>query len=400
MNRSMHTLAVHGGRTDLQRLGVHAPPIDLSTTYPVPDLDSGTADLDAAVAGRIPAGSPVYARLHNPTVGRFEAALAALEGAETSVAFASGMAAITAGLLARLQHGRHIVAVRPVYGTTEHLLNSHLLPLEVSWVTADRIASAMRPDTSLIIIETPGNPTLDIVDIEETVRQAKGVPVLVDSTFASPVLQQPLRHGAAFALHSATKFLGGHGDVVGGVIATSEMLARPLRQVRVATGALMHPLAAYLLHRGLATLPVRIERAQQTAGTLARRLAGCQSVSRVLYPDLGPDGNPKPLHRQMRGPGAVLAFEVRGGHQAARAVMGSLELITPAVSLGSTDTLIQHPAGLTHRVLDRESLSASGISGGLLRLSVGLEDVDDLWRDLSRALVGSHARRERSSVCA
>ena len=400
MTMSTYTRAVHGGRADLQALGVHAPPIDLSTTYPVPDLDSGTADLDAAVAGLIPNGSPVYARLHNPTVGRFEAALADLEGAEASVAFASGMAAITACLLARLQHGSHVIAVRPVYGTTEHLLNSRLLPVDVSWVAADGIASALRPDTSLIIIETPGNPTLDVVDIEETVRQAQGVPVMVDSTFASPVLQQPLRHGAAFVLHSATKFLGGHGDVVGGVVATSEILARPLRQVRVATGALMHPLAAYLLHRGLATLPVRIDRAQKTATILAKRLVRSPWVSGVRYPGLEPDGRPKPLHRQMTGPGSILAFEVRGGQEAARAVMGNLELITPAVSLGSTDSLIQHPAGLTHRVLEQESLAGSGIVEGLLRLSAGLEDADDLWRDLDRALTRSHVAREIIATCA
>jgi methionine-gamma-lyase len=398
MSTSIHTRAVHGGRSDLTEIGVHAPPIDLSTTYPIPDLDQGTADLDAAVAGLVPHGSPVYARLHNPTVGRFEAALADLEAAEAAVAFASGMAAITACLLARLQHGSHVIAVRPVYGTTEHLLNSRLLPVEVSWVAADGVAGALRPDTSMIIIETPGNPTLDVVDIARVVRDAGGVPVLVDSTFASPVLQQPLRQGAAYVLHSATKFLGGHGDVVGGVVATSEILARPLRQVRIATGALMHPLAAYLLHRGLATLPVRIERAQASASALAQRLARHPAVARVLYPGIGSDGARRAPHPQMAGPGAVLAFELRGGHKAARAVMGALELIIPAVSLGSTDTLIQHPAGLTHRVVDAESLDQSGISEGLLRLSVGLEGLQDLWSDLDRALTVIDARTGKIAV--
>ncbi len=386
MARQLHTRAVHAGRDDLRTLGVHALPIDLSTTYPVENLEQATADLDAAVSGMIPRGSPVYARLHNPTVGRFEAAVADLEGAETAVAFASGMAAFTACLMSRLPRGRHVVAVRPVYGTTDHLLESGLLPVDVTWATPATVGSSVREDTCLVLIETPGNPTLQVVDIASVVAQAGAVPVLVDSTFASPALQQPLRHGAAFALHSGTKFLGGHGDVVAGVVATSEVLARPLRQVRVATGGLLHPLAAYLLHRGLATLPLRVERAQHSAGVLARRLQGHPAVSRVLYPGLDRTGRPCRPHPQMAGPGAVLAFELKGGYEAARGVMESVKLIVPAVSLGSTDTLIQHPAGLTHRVVDPVALAVSGVSPGLLRLSVGLEDPADLWADLGQAV--------------
>lgn len=382
----LSTRAVHAGRSDLGGLGVHALPIDLSTTYPVRDLERGTEDLDAAVAGLIPSGSPVYARLHNPTVGRFETALAELEGAEAAVAFASGMAAMTACLMSRLTHGRHVVAVRPVYGTTDHLLESGLLPLEVSWATPATVGACLREDTCLVIIETPGNPTLKVIDIAAVVRQARAVPVLVDSTFASPVLQQPIRRGAAFSLHSGTKFLGGHGDVVAGVVATSEAMARPLRQVRVATGGLLHPLAAYLLQRGLATLPLRVQRAQQSATELARLLFRHPAVSRVLYPGLDSTGRPHPPHPQMSGPGAVLAFEMKQGYAAAKQVMGAVSLITPAVSLGSVDTLIQHPAGLTHRVVDPLALAEAGVSPGLLRLSVGLEDPRDLWRDLHQAL--------------
>jgi methionine-gamma-lyase len=209
------------------------------------------------------------------------------------------------------------------------------------------------------------------------------VPVLVDNTFATPVLQNPTRHGAAFSLHSATKFLGGHGDVIGGVVATSSEMASRLRQVRILTGALLHPFAAYLLHRSLPTLEIRVHEATRRAGILAERLRAHPAVTRVLYPEA--DG------RQLRGAGAVLAFEVAGGYEAAARLMASLTVVTPAVSLGSTDTLIQHPAGLTHRLVDEEAKALAGIGEGLLRLSVGLEDVEDLWTDLSSALTRAHA---------
>ncbi|MEP0547461.1 MAG: PLP-dependent aspartate aminotransferase family protein [Rhodothermales bacterium] len=380
------TRAVHAGRSDLAALGVHAPPLDLSTTYPFADLDAATDSLDALVSGDREAANPVYARLYNPTVGRFEEALAALEGAEAAVAFGSGMAALTAVLLAARQDGEHVVGIRPLYGTSDHLLSSGLLGLDVTWTTADAVGEAIRPDTSLVVIETPANPTLRLVDIEAVVTQAGGVPVLVDSTFATPVLQRPLDHGAALVLHSATKFLGGHGDVIAGVVATSEAWARRLRQVRVVTGALLHPLAAYLLHRGLPTLPLRVERAQATAQTLAERLAAHDAVTAVHYPGLDGGDPLRLIGRQMSGPGAILAFEVAGGHDAATALLRAVRLMTPAVSLGSTDTLIQHPAGLTHRVVDADARAASGITDGLLRISVGLEDADDLWADLARGL--------------
>jgi methionine-gamma-lyase len=212
------------------------------------------------------------------------------------------------------------------------------------------------------------------------------VPVLVDNTFATPVLQNPAAHGAALVLHSATKYLGGHGDVVGGVVCCSEEWARRLRRVRALTGGIMHPLAAYLVHRGLPTLPFRVLAAQERAQVLAERLAGHPTVTRVLYPGL-PGADPaEVLGRQQRGPGAMLAFEVAGGIEAAARVLEAVRLVTPAVSLGSTDTLIEHPAGLTHRLVDEQVREAAGITPGLLRLSVGLEDADDLWTDLAAAL--------------
>ena len=386
MGHSFRTNAVHAGRDDLGELGVHALPLDLSTTNPLTSLAEANRSLDTMAHGGRPQGSSVYARLHNPTVDRFEEALARLEGADEAVAFSSGMAAMTACLLAAREHGDHVVAIRPLYGGTDHLLASGLLGMEVSWSSPEGVADAIRSDTALVILETPGNPTLDLIDIEMVVKQARGIPVLVDSTFATPVLQRPLEHGAWIVLHSATKFLGGHGDVIAGVVATDEKWAAALRRVRVVTGGILHPLAAYLLHRGLQTLPVRVEAAQRSASEIVHRLQNHPAIERVLFPGL-PAADPLGLvGRQMDGPGAIVAFEVKGGRGAAETVLEQVRLMTPAVSLGSTDTLIQHPAALTHHVVDPQARECCGISHGLLRISVGLEDVDDLWADLDRAL--------------
>ena len=378
------TRAVHAGRDDLAALGVHAPPIDLSSTYPIHDLRTAEEAFAAFARGDVVEREPIYARLHNPTVARFERALAELEETEAAVAFSSGMAALTACLLAAREVGSHVVAFRPLYGGSDHLLVSELTGHEVTWVArAVELHAALRPDTALVVLETPQNPTLGTISIEDVVALAGNVPVLVDNTFATPVLQNPARHGATLVLHSATKYLGGHGDVVAGAIATNEEWAHRLRRVRVATGGILHPLAAYLLLRGLPTLPLRVERAEATAMELARRLHAHRDVAHVHFPMA--DGH------QLRGPGSVLSFEVVGGHDAAAALLHELELITPAVSLGAVDTLIEHPGGLTHSLLDPQAKEAAGISPGLLRLAVGLEDADDLWADLSHALAATHA---------
>lgn len=384
---SFETLAIHAGREDLATLGVHALPLDLSTTNPLPDPEAGGEALGRMAMGGTPdGGSAVYARLHNPTVARFESALATLESAETAVAFGSGMAALTALLMAARQQGGHMVAVRPMYGSSDHLIASGLLGLEVSWCAADAIADHVRPDTSLVYVETPANPTVQLLDVEAVVKQAKGVPVAVDSTFATPVLLRPIELGATFALHSATKFLGGHGDVIAGVIATNDEWAARLRHLRVITGALLHPLGGYLLHRGLQTLPLRVRAAQEGAQVIARRLAEHGRVEKVYYPGLPGCDPAGVLGRQQKGPGSLLSFEVKGGYQEACSLLRKVKLATSAVSLGSVDTLIQHPASMTHRVVDAEAKKLAGISDSLVRLSVGLEDPEDIWADLAQAL--------------
>ncbi|MDG4864804.1 PLP-dependent transferase, partial [Streptomyces sp. T-3] len=272
-------------------------------------------------------------------------------------------------LLLRASAGlRHVVAVRPLYGCSDHLLTGGLIGTEVTWVDPAGIADAIRPDTGLVVVESPANPTLAELDLRAVAHSCGSVPLLADNTFATPVLQRPVESGARLVLHSATKYLGGHGDVLGGVVACDEELARGLRQIRFATGGVLHPLAGYLLLRGLSTLPVRMRAASATAAELADRLAMDPRVSRVHYPKLG---------------GAMVAFEVAGDpHE----VIAGVRLITPAVSLGSVDTLIQHPASISHRIVDAGDRRSSGVSDRLLRMSVGLEDVEDLWGDLDRAL--------------
>jgi methionine-gamma-lyase len=386
-NHRLRTRAVHAGRGDFADLGVHAPPIDLSSTYPVRDLERAGESLQEMAEGGPPlSGEPIYSRLHNPTVDRYEKALAELEGAEAAVAFASGMAAISACLLAASQDGPEIIAIRPLYGGTDHMLAEGIFGLQVKWVTADAVAGAITDRTSLVILETPANPNLDLVDIADVVRQAGRVPVMVDNTFATPILQNPIEFGARIVVHSGTKLLGGHGDVVAGIAAADEQWCRRLRKVRVATGGILHPLAAYLLHRGLPTLPMRVEAQQETAIELAGRLDACELVENVKHPSL-PGADPKGLvGRQMSGPGSLLAFDVRAGFATAARVMAALKCMHPAVSLGSVDTLIQHPAALTHRVVDPQARAECGVGAGTLRISVGLEHVDDLWEDIEQAL--------------
>ncbi|HEU4806793.1 MAG TPA: PLP-dependent aspartate aminotransferase family protein [Homoserinimonas sp.] len=381
----LETRAVHAGMGGLNEAGVHVPSIDLSTTNPLPNVELGGDSYEQLATGGplLDGQSAVYQRLWQPGVARFEESLAALEGAETAVAYSTGMAAPSACLLAAASAGKpHVVALRPLYGGTDHVLDAGLLGTTVTWAEAGSVASAIREDTGLVIIESPANPTLELVDIAAIVREAGTVPVLVDNTFATPVLQRPIEHGATLVLHSATKYLGGHGDVMGGVIATTEEWATRLRHIRALTGGLLHPFAAYLLHRGLRTLPIRVRAAQQTAGELAIRLQGHAALSRVMYPSL-PGGDPNGLiGTQADGAGSIVSVELGGGYNAAARFIESLTLITHAVSLGGVDSLAQHPASLTHRPVAAEAKPG----GGIVRISIGLEHVDDLWADLAQAL--------------
>ena len=271
--------------------------------------------------------------------------------------------------------------MRPLYGGTDHLLDSGLLGVETTFCTEAEVGDAVRADTAMVVIESPGNPSLELIDIAGVARQAGSVPVVVDNTFATPLLQNPVALGAAMSLHSGTKYLGGHGDVIGGVIACSEEQAEALRRVRAITGALLHPLGAYLLHRGLATLPIRMRAQQATAARVAEWLAGHPAVERVHFPGL--DGDPRGLlGTQMRGTGAMVSITMRGGYEAAMALTSGVRMFTHAVSLGGVESLLQHPAALTHRPVAGEAKP----DRALVRLSIGLEGYDDLVADLELGL--------------
>ncbi|MCW4458294.1 PLP-dependent aspartate aminotransferase family protein [Microbacterium sp. MPKO10] len=385
MNRDVRfdTRAVHGGMESVRESGSHVPVIDLSTTNPLPDVRTGGDSYENLAGGgsRGADDSPVYQRLWNDGVARFEHSLAGLEGTDSAAAFSTGMAALTATLTAITAAGdADIVAIRPLYGGTDHVLDSGLLGTRVTWATPETVGRHISPTTALVVCETPANPTLDVVDIGSVVRQAGSVPVLVDNTFATPVLQRPREQGATLVLHSATKFLGGHGDVMGGIIAGPEPWIRRIRHVRALTGALLHPSAAYQLHRGLRTLPIRVRAQQENARRLVDVLRQHPAVATLHYPGLASDGDV--VARQMSGSGSVFALDLAGGFSAACRFVDAVSIACHAVSLGGVDTLVQHPASLTHRPVAATARPGDGI----VRVSVGLEDVRDLEQDLTRAL--------------
>lgn len=390
----LNTTAVHAGRADLTDLGVHALPLDFSTTNPLPSVIGGGDAYENLATGGRPTrshGTHVYRRLWNPTVGRFEDAVASFEpvtaegNATQAVAFATGMAAITAVVLSRVKIGKpHVVGIRPLYGGTDHLLEHGLLGTHVTFTDVHGLSAAITEHTGLIVLESPGNPTLQLIDIREVARAAGDVPVMVDNTFASSVLQHPLELGATYSMHSATKYIGGHGDAMGGVVITSAELAAELRSVRAITGGLLDPMSAYLLHRGLPTMPIRVQHQQQHAHALATWLDTQDAVAHVYYPGL-PACDPHGLvgeGRQMRGGGAMVSIEMAGGFDAAQGLCARLELVLHAVSLGGVDTLIQHPAALTHRPVTTDAKPGQGV----LRISVGLEDPEDIIGDFAHAL--------------
>lgn len=370
----------------------HVMPLDLSTTYRTPDLDVAVQSLESLAQGAPAAANPVYARLSNPNVQDFEDRMTALEGGAGSIAFASGMAAITALLLEAHTRGAHVVAVPPLYGGTHHLLNSGLLGLRVTWAAADTVGDAIEPDTSLILVETPANPTLTVTDIAQLARSGKGVPIAVDSTFATPILQRPLSHGAAFVLHSATKFIGGHGDAMGGVITTaSAPAAARLRQVRIATGAVLHPLAAHTFSRGLQTLGMRVRAQEENARKLVKRFRAHPEVLSVGYPG-STEIDRAVVERQMTGSGTMISLRLLGGPARADVFIEHLELAVAAVSLGSVDTLVQRPAALTHQIVGEQERERGEIADDLIRISVGAEHIEDLWNDFRGALLETSDR--------
>lgn len=365
-----------------------APGIDPSTTYAFEDA----AAFAQASAARIGEGY-VYARWANPTVDAFEAAVADLEGAEAAEAFASGMAAVAAVMLAACPGGGRVVATRQLYGNTYSLLTGRLrgLGVEADFFDGDDLEGieAALPGAALLYCETIGNPRLQVADLEAlgSLAAGAGVPLVVDNTFASPILCRPLEHGAAMVLHSATKFIGGHHDLLGGVVCGDERALEPVRALARDLGPTMSPFNAWLGLRGLQTLPLRVQRCCDTAGRVAAALRDHPTVGAVFYPGLPDDPHHGLAQRLLGGAGGgVVGFEVDGGRERARRFQEALRLVTPAASLGGTHSLIVHAASVTHTQLDDDELTAAGISPGYCRLSVGLEDPGDLIEDLGDAL--------------
>jgi len=381
----LDTLAIHAGQHPDPVSGAVMPPIVLATTFAQesPGRHRGYE----------------YARTDNPTRRTYEACVAGLEGAGLAggahaVAFASGCAAMTA-LFQTLRPGDHIVSGDDVYGGTFRILDKVIRPtgIEVSFVDLTRdgaLEEAVRPETKLLWLETPTNPMLKVVDIADAAARAKaaGVPVVaVDNTFATPILQRPLALGADVVCHSATKYLNGHSDVVGGVLVTpDERLAADLRFLQNAVGAVPSPFDCFLVLRGLKTLPVRMDRHGRSAARLAEFLQAREEVEAVYYPGLESHPQHALAARQMASFGGMISFVVRGGLAGARALLERVQVFTLAESLGGVESLIEHPAIMTHGSIPRETREALGIADGLVRLSVGLEDPDDLERDLEAGL--------------
>ncbi|MYL69578.1 methionine gamma-lyase [Halobacillus litoralis] len=336
----------------------------------------------------------IYTRLGNPTVRTLENRIATLEGGDRGLAFASGMAAVSAVLIALTKAGDHVLCSNGLYGCTYGLLKmfeeKYAITHDFSYMeTEEDVKAKITPDTRCIFIETPINPTMKIIDLAMVARVAKehGIPVVVDNTFCTPYLQRPLDLGCDIVLHSATKYIGGHGDVIAGLVVGKKEFMDDLAMAQQKDiGGVLSPFDAWLLLRGLKTLHVRMDRHSINALDLAKRLDNHPKVKHVYYP--GMEGNEQfnIVEKQMKTGGGVLAFEIEGGKKEAQQFMDRLHLIQIAVSLGDAETLIQHPATMTHAVVPEEKRQEMGITDTLIRLSAGLESVEDIWEDLNQSL--------------
>jgi methionine-gamma-lyase len=381
-----HTRAIHAGKDHNPTLGL-TPPIYQTSTFRFPSAKEG-AELMQTHAPEL-----VYTRWGNPNAKQVEATIASLEGGEAALVFGSGMGAVSAAIFAHLAAGDHAVLGTALYSGTTEVARS-LLPrygVEVSFVEAfdlEKVRQALRKNTRLILVETPTNPTLEICDLEGIARIGKeaGVLTMADNTFASPVNQNPLAHGIDVVLHSMTKYIGGHSDLTAGVVVGKKEAVERCWTFLKLFGACLSPFEAWLLIRGLKTLALRVERQNRSAHEVARFLAGHPAIERVYYPGLPTHPRHQLAGKQMRGFGGMVSFELRGGAAAGARLVDAVRLITLAVSLGGAESLIVHPASTTHGMLSDEALKAAGLTPGLLRLSVGLEDPRDIIKDLQQAI--------------
>ena len=389
-NKKFATRAIHGGH--------HKDPVSGALTTPI--FQTSTFVFDSAEQGgrrfALQEGGYIYTRLGNPTNTQLEEKVALLEGAEACMSTSSGIGAISSALWTALKAGDHVVASKTLYGCTFALLNHGLTRygVEVTFVDAtnlDEIKAAMKENTRVVYLETPANPDLKLIDIEavsKIAHEKKDCIVMVDNTFCTPYIQRPLEWGADVVVHSATKYLNGHGDVIAGFVVGKKEFIDQVRLfgVKDMTGAVLSPFDAYLILRGMKTLQIRMDKHSKNALEVAKFLEGHKNVIKVNYPGLESFPQRELAKKQMDLPGGMIAFEVKGGLEAGKKLLNSLELCTLAVSLGDCETLIQHPASMTHSPYTAEERAEAGISDGLIRISVGLEDSEDIIDDLKQGL--------------
>ncbi|WP_078593317.1 methionine gamma-lyase [Evansella clarkii] len=388
--RELETRLIHGSFNPDKGndYGSLSTPLYQTSTFAFESAEQGEARFSGNESGYI------YSRLGNPTVNELERKIANLEGGEEGVAFGSGMAAVSAVLIGLLKAGDHLIVSEGVYGCTFGFLQmiNEKFNIEYDLIdmnNKDAILNKVKNNTKLLYIETPINPTMRLVDIKMAVDTAKehNLKVVVDNTFCSPYLQQPLQMGADVVIHSATKYIGGHGDVIAGLaVGKSEFMQELRMTTQKDIGGVLSPFDAWLLIRGLKTLAVRMDRHCDNTFSIFKKLKEHPKVKEIVYP-----GDPEfPQYnlarKQMRNYGGLISFEVLGGKKAAQKLMNELSLIKVAVSLGDAETLIQHPATMTHAVVPEKEREKMGITDSLLRLSVGLENAGDIWNDLEQAL--------------
>jgi len=382
------TECIHAGPKPDPAFGSVAPPIYQTSTFVFESPDEGANRFAGRDSGYI------YTRMGNPTVAMLEASVAALEEGTGALATASGMAAVSTAFFSLLSAGDHVVCSASVYGPSRVLLERDFSRFEVRSTMVDTsdldvLRAAITDRTRVVFVETPANPTLAITDIARAAEIAHeaGALLVVDNTFMSPILQKPFRFGADVVLHSVTKFLNGHSDVVGGVLVfRDEELMAKVRSVLHYLGGTMDPHQAWMVLRGIRTLAMRVRTAQENARAVAKLLAAHPAVDVVRYPGLPGHPQAELIARQMAGPGALISFDLKGGIEAGRKVLEAVRLPALAVSLGGVESLIQHPASMTHAAVKRQDRLAAGITDGLVRLSVGCEGREDLLSDIGHAL--------------
>ncbi|MFI8494400.1 methionine gamma-lyase [Peribacillus butanolivorans] len=385
--KHIETAVIHEGYDSKEHLGSLTTPLFQTSTFTFETAEQGERRFAGLEDGYI------YSRLGNPTVQVLEDKIAALEGGEAGLAFSSGMAAVSAVLFALTKTDDHILCSQGLYGCTFGLLQLMKSKYRINhdfcdMDTEEQLRKMIRPETACIYVETPINPTMKMIDLQMVMKVAKecNVPVVVDNTFSTPYLQKPLDYGCDVVLHSATKYLCGHGDVVAGLVVGKKEF---INQVAVTTqkdiGGIISPFDAWLLLRGLKTLPVRMDRHSANAWEIFRELKQHPQVKNVYYPGDTSSPDHYIMEKQMKHGGGLISFELQGTKQDAQKFLNNLRLIKIAVSLGDAETLIQHPATMTHSAVPEESRHQMGISDQLIRLSVGLEAWQDIWHDLQQA---------------